>query len=134
MRSVDLPPTKLQVRLFGSLTVTIDRKPMPKLRTRSGNWLFALLILQRGQPVQREWLAQTLWPESSLLAARDNLRHSLSDLRKALGTEAVRLSAPTPTTLRLNIVEAEVDVLDFDAKIESGNVADTEHAVGLYQN
>src|SRR4051812_41170292 len=117
MPSTDPQTTSLRIGLFGTFSVTIGGQPMRKLRTRTGNWLLALLALRHGAPVEREWLAQALWPESAPTVANDNLRHCLTDLRKALGPEAVRLSSPTRTTLRLDVDGADVDVFNFKAAI-----------------
>ncbi len=69
----------------------------------------ALLTLRQGAPVERAWLAATLWPDSFLLRAQYNLRRCLSDLRTALGTESYRIETPTSRTVRLELSGAEVD-------------------------
>src|SRR5688572_13726369 len=56
------PP--LTLRLFGSLEALRDGIPLPRLHSRKSLWLLALLVLRR-TPVDRSWLAGTLWPESS---------------------------------------------------------------------
>ena len=61
--------------------------------------LLALLCLRYDRPLDRNWLAGTLWPDSSESGTLANLRNSLKDLRRALGTEAERLVTPTPRTL-----------------------------------
>src|SRR5262245_17519289 len=80
-------------RLFGPLEVRVDGRPLPRLRTRRGEWLLALLILRAGRPVERGWLASVLWPDSREERARYNLRRTLADLRDALGTQADRLQS-----------------------------------------
>ncbi len=126
--------SKLRIRLFGTVTVHIDGEPIRKRRTRSGDWLLSLLVLRRGKPVEREWLAHTLWPESGQAVARGNLRHCLSDLRKSLGEEAGRLTAPSSTTLRLDMSGVDVDVFDFDATTEANSNADMPRAIAYYQS
>src|SRR2546421_301914 len=91
----------LTARLFGPFVVLIDGEPIPRLHTRKGQWLFALLTLRRGLDVERSWLAGTLWPDSREDQARSSLRMSLADLRRALGSESYRLVFPTSRTLRL---------------------------------
>src|SRR5262249_50682995 len=86
---------------------------------RKSQWLLALLALRQGREVSREWLAETLWPESDPSKALGNLRQSLAnDLRPALGTSASLLRAPTKTNLCLEASEVWVDVTAFDAAIE----------------
>lgn len=92
---------------------------MPPMRTRSVEWLLALLALRPGRDVPRSWLAGTLWPESREEQALHNLRDDLMFLRKALGPEAGRLHCPDRRTLRLELGGADVDVLRFDAAVRT---------------
>ncbi|MBC7806561.1 MAG: tetratricopeptide repeat protein [Akkermansiaceae bacterium] len=106
----------LRMQLFGTMEVRVGGEPMPRLRSRKGLWLLALLTLRAGRDVERDWLAGVLWPEHRDDAARRSLRQSLHDLRSALGPEATRLSCESPRTLRLDISSgAWVDVVEFDA-------------------
>src|SRR5689334_17869763 len=75
------------IQLFGPLRILIDGDPLPRLRPRSVEGLLALLILRQGWPVERSWLAGTLWPDSEETQALHNLRNGLLVLRKALGRE-----------------------------------------------
>jgi DNA-binding SARP family transcriptional activator len=121
----------LIIHLFGPSEVRVNGTPLPHLRTRKGQWLLALLVLQAGRPVERDWLTGILWPDS--LRFRESLRMSLKDLRRALGPEACRLYSPTPRTLALELAGAEVDVLAFDAAIARGDLASLHEAVALYR-
>lgn len=125
-----LPP--LDIRLFGPLEIRIQDRPLPKLRTRKGYWLLALLVLRHGRPVERDWIAGTLWPDSDQSQAYASLRRALTDLRQAIGADAMRLCAPTPQTLCLDLTGARVDVLDFDAAVSTGDPAALQQAVELY--
>src|ERR1700745_3662792 len=106
---MDLAP--LSIRLFGACEVRIGSTTMRRLRTRSVEWLLALLVLRHGRDLSRSWLAGTLWPESSEANALYNLRRDLVELRRALGPAADRLRAPDRATLRLDLTGAEVDVI-----------------------
>src|SRR5205823_6742384 len=101
----------LEIRLFGAAEARVRGEPIAALRTRSGWWALALLALRDGRPVERRWLAGTLWPESSESLAFANLRRSLNDLRHALGDQAYRLRSPSPRLLSLDLSGAAVDVL-----------------------
>ncbi|MBC8104713.1 MAG: hypothetical protein H7Z41_19230, partial [Cytophagales bacterium] len=61
--SVVPPVAPLTITLFGPLSVLVNGQPIPHLRSRKAQWLLALLTLRGGRPVQREWLAGTLWPD-----------------------------------------------------------------------
>src|SRR6476646_3508404 len=94
----------LALHLFGPFEVRLHGRPLPRLRSRKGHWLLALLTLRSpasGYPgeVDRSWLAGTLWPDSPETAALASLRSCLKDLRRALGAEAARLHAQTPRLL-----------------------------------
>src|ERR1051325_11392865 len=81
----------LEIRLFGVFEARVHGVPLPRLRTRKGEWLLALLALRAGRETERTWLAGLLWPDSPEPQALQNLRVSLADLRRALGSEAHRL-------------------------------------------
>jgi predicted ATPase/DNA-binding SARP family transcriptional activator/Tfp pilus assembly protein PilF len=124
--------TDLQVRLFGPLTVRVEGAPLPPLRTRKVAWLFALLVLNHERPVERTWLAATLWPDSDHRESLKNLRNSLHDLRHALGSQETRIQSPTPGTLQLDLEGTDVDLLEFDASIKRGDPLSLREAVALY--
>ena len=75
----------LEVRLLGKFEVSHDGKIIA-IPSRPAQSLFAYLILNAGTAHRREKLAGMLWPDSLDETARDNLRHALWRLRKALQT------------------------------------------------
>src|SRR5439155_16003175 len=103
------------------------------LRSRKGQWLLALLVLHRGRPAARDWLAGTLWPDSPNAQAMYNLRRNLSDLRGALGAAGARLRTGSPHTLALDLEDAFVDVARFDDLTARGDGPSLEAAVRLYR-
>jgi hypothetical protein len=116
-----MTPPPLAICLFGPLRVTVRGAPLPRVRTRSVEWLLALLTLRHGRPVQRAWLAGTLWPESSSSRALQSLRDDLLRLRQALGAESSRIQAPARDSLTIDLTGAVVDLLEFDAAIRAGD-------------
>jgi predicted ATPase/class 3 adenylate cyclase len=127
---IDLP---LILNLFGTFETRLHGQPLPRLRTRKGHSLLALLALRAGREAERAWLAGTLWPDNNDALARNSLRTCLADLRRALGREAGRLSSPGPRSLALDLTGAAVDVLAFDAAILQGDLPSLEQAVSLYR-
>src|SRR4051794_36441915 len=117
MTQLPYGPYGLSLRLFGPFDARVGGAPMPALRSRKGQWALALLVLRHGREVERGWLAGTLWPENTESEALSHLRRTLTDLRRALGDQAYRLSAPTPHTLRLDLEGALVDVIEFDDRV-----------------
>jgi predicted ATPase/DNA-binding SARP family transcriptional activator len=73
----------LEIRLLGRFEVSRDGKPVA-ITSRPAQSLFAYLILNAGTSHRREKLAGMLWPDSLEETARDNLRHALWRMRKAL--------------------------------------------------
>lgn len=123
----------IDLRLFGPMAIRVCGRTIPRLRTRKGLWLLALLSLRAGRDVERSWLAGTLWPECDEAHALRSLRQSLHDLRLALGSESWRLKSDSPRSLRFDISDAFIDTIEFEALIETGDAASVESAVNLYR-
>jgi predicted ATPase/class 3 adenylate cyclase len=132
MSAPSTPPI-LVLTLFGPVEAHIHGKPLPRLRSRKGLGLLALLALRHGATIERSWLAGTLWPESAEPQALASLRITLKDLRQALGEAAGALRSPTARTLALDLAAAAVDVVAFDAAIARGDAATLGEAVALYR-
>jgi DNA-binding SARP family transcriptional activator len=133
MTLTDHATTAFSLRLFGPLDVRLSGEPLPRLRSRKGQWLLALLTLRHDAEVSRSWLAGLLWPDSSEAQALAGLRNSLMDLRRAMGPEGHRLESPTPATLRLRLDAAEADVVAFDEALARGDTPSLDQAVSLYR-
>lgn len=129
----DCATTGFSLRLFGPLDVRLSGEPLPRLRSRKGQWLLALLALRHNAEVSRSWLAGLLWPESAEPQALASLRNSLMDLRRAMGPEAHRLQSPSPATLRLRLEDAEADVVAFDEALSRGDAPSLDRAISLYR-
>jgi predicted ATPase/DNA-binding SARP family transcriptional activator len=123
----------LVIHLFGPFEARLHGQPLPRLHSRKGQWLLALLVLRHGRAVERAWLSGTLWPDSSEEAANASLRNTLKDLRRALGSEAGRLRSPTTRSLSLDLDGAHADVLAFDVATAHGDAVALERAVKLYR-
>lgn len=129
--------TSLRLQLFGSVQAWVGDAPIPRLRTRKGYLLLALLALRGGGALSRDWLIGTLWPESDQESGAMSLRRALHDLRAALGEAAAVLESPDKRHLRFNPALAEVDALAFTAQAtrfeRSQALEAAESAVALYQ-
>src|ERR1041385_4531249 len=75
----------LEVHLLGTFSVR-HKNHQINIASRPAQSLFAYLILTDGTAHRRERLAGMLWPDSLEETARDNLRHALWRMRKALET------------------------------------------------
>ncbi len=126
-------PGALQIHLLGPPHMSCNGKPLRPLSIKKGYWLLALLILHRKAPLQRKWLAETLWPDSEFTdQTYGRLRTTLCRLRSSLGDEKWRLQSATDDTLWLDLTDTEVDVLSFDRAIARGDMEALKTAVGLY--
>ncbi len=76
----------LEIRLLGTFEVKQGKNAIA-ISSRPAQSLFAFLILSVGTAHRREKLAGMLWPDSLEETARDNLRHALWRIRKALPTK-----------------------------------------------
>jgi predicted ATPase/DNA-binding SARP family transcriptional activator len=76
----------LEVKLLGKFEVSHGGKTIA-ITSRPAQSLVAYLILNAGTAHRREKLAGLLWPDSLEETARDNLRHALWRLRKALPSQ-----------------------------------------------
>lgn len=133
--STDATHPALDIRLLGGLVVHIDGAPMPKLRSRQGYRLLALLALRHGKSVERAFIATALWPDTTTESALSLLRRSLTDLRAALGEAGGRLESPSRHTLRLNMqAPARLDVIGFEQAASALSVrSNLDSAIALYR-
>lgn len=118
---------------FGPMQVLVQGQPLPHLRSRKALWLLALLTLHQNRPVQREWLAEILWPDVDRPQSLRSLRVILSELKRALGSQGERLQSPTRSLLSLDLTGATVDVLTFDTAVTRNIPSALEQAVSLYR-
>jgi len=89
----------LEIRLFGPPSVQIGGEPLPRLKTRKGLWLLALLALRHGRDVDRVWLAGTLWPDADEAISLTYLRQTLTDLQYIVNRILFQQDQSTPKVM-----------------------------------
>ncbi|MBB4845922.1 DNA-binding SARP family transcriptional activator [Paucibacter oligotrophus] len=89
----DTPHARPRLRLLGGFELCNAQGEPQALPYDKARALLAMLALQTG-PLQREGLAETLWPDSALPQARANLRRALFDLRRCLDGLGLQPSLP----------------------------------------
>jgi predicted ATPase/DNA-binding SARP family transcriptional activator len=101
----------LRVRLLGGFSVATGDGVVEERawRLRKAKTLVKLLALAPERRLHRERLADLLWPDRDGDAAANNLHQALHAARRAIGTEALRL------TDGVVALDAEVDVDAFEA-------------------
>jgi len=120
----DAPRTEksLRIELLGGLRIVVAGEPLPAeaWKRRKARDIFAYLVSLRGRAVPRARLIDLYWPDTDADAAHDNLRVTISAIRKALGdvvkyeANGYRFAAPADTT---------IDAEQFDAHMESARQA-----------
>jgi predicted ATPase/DNA-binding SARP family transcriptional activator len=124
----------LLTNLLGAFDVRNDDQPVA-LASRPAQSLFAYLILHPGTAHRREKLAGLLWPDSLEETARDNLRHALWRLRKALpaGPEARYLLADDLTIAFNASAEYRLDAADLEKLGEGASAEELIAVLSQYQ-
>jgi DNA-binding SARP family transcriptional activator/tetratricopeptide (TPR) repeat protein len=119
-----LKSTQMQAefRLLGPLEVLVDGREL-ELRRPMQRSLLALLLLRAGEVVSTDRLVEELWAGQPPKTAVGSLQNLVSELRKALGPDAVKTRAPGYV---LAIEPARVDFHRFERLV--AQVADTENA------
>ena len=122
----------LQVRLLGQFDVRIDDQPI-HISSRTGQALFAYLVLTAGTLHRRERLAGVLWPDSADDTARHNLRTELWRVRKTLGASAIHLRAEELTVSFEVDADVWLDVAQLDRPTAPDGLNDLGDQLELYR-
>jgi DNA-binding SARP family transcriptional activator len=113
---------EVAIRLCGPLAVEIGgRRIESQLPSRQGRLAFAYLVLHRHRQVDRDELAEALWPGRDPATAEAGLNPLLSKLRRTLGADAI----DGRSLLRLRLPDAWVD---FEAALEAIHRAESSVA------
>jgi class 3 adenylate cyclase/tetratricopeptide (TPR) repeat protein len=100
----------VEVRLLGPLEVGVSGRAL-RLTRQKQRALLALLALRAGEVVSTDRIVEELWGETPPKAALGSLQNLVSDLRKALGPEALLTRSPGYV---LAIDPDQVDVHRFE--------------------
>lgn len=100
------------VRLFGHAAIEHNGDVQPLAVPPKAVVLLALLLAGADRPINREWLAERLWPDEDLTGARTNLRRHVHLLTKVLGDDALVLTRHTAQWNASSPVRA--DVVEFN--------------------
>jgi DNA-binding SARP family transcriptional activator/predicted ATPase len=125
----------LRVCLFGQPRFDFDGLPLKFSVLPKTLPLCAYLLLQRAQPVARDTVAFTLWPDRRESGARANLRRHLHDLRRALpgGQSQPAWILSDADTVQWNPAAAVwLDVAEFERASASAAATVLAEAVALY--
>lgn len=128
--------TQLALALLGPFQAQHNDKPITGFESMRARALLLYLAVEKAHPHPREALVELLWPELPTGAGAANLRHTLANLRKAIGDQ--QATPPflliTPTTLQFNAASAAAIDLDrFQALLTQPAPDALEEALALYR-
>ena len=110
----------MRYRLLGNLAVANEDGTSVAIPAAKRRALLAILLLQRGRPIQRDALIDALWGDAPPDAAADSLFAHVSRLRREIGGEAIR---SVPGGYELPLRADELDVLVVDSEVAAGRRA-----------
>jgi LuxR family maltose regulon positive regulatory protein len=117
------PIKSMTIEMFGAFRVILNGQPVTPdaWKRRRAPELLALLIANRGRPVPRARLIDTYWPDSEADAAHDNLRVTITAIRKAVG-DVIKYEANAYRFAP--IANTTVDVDSFDEHMERARASE----------
>jgi len=124
----------LEVHLLGTFSVR-HKNHQINIASRPAQSLFAYLILNAGTAHRREKLAGMLWPDSLEETARDNLRHALWRMRKALeSASSTRLLQADDVTISFKeSSDYWLDVAELEKVSENASADELMEVLSHYQ-
>jgi DNA-binding SARP family transcriptional activator len=125
---------RLRMLLFGGFEARLDDVPLALRLPRKAVGLLACLAAAPGLSVSRAALAGRLWGGRRAEQARHSVRQALLSTRQALGGAgcAAALSVGDDA-LALDRAFVDVDVMDFERRLDDGSVDALEEAAALYR-
>jgi DNA-binding SARP family transcriptional activator len=131
----------LTVEVLGQFDIRLDGQPI-EIPTHTAQSLLAYLLLNRDAAHRRARLAGLFWPDTGESNARNNLRHALWRLRKAIGHDylltdnvSVTFDVNSDYWLDAAVLESTIDdERPVDELMEAVAVYDGELLPGFYDD
>jgi len=117
----------LEVQLFGPLEVR-DGDRVLDVRRRKQRALLAVLALRAGEAVSVDRLVEDIWGETPPKTARHALENYVSDLRRTIGSDAIRTE---PAGYVLAVGLEQVDVLRLEHALDRAGESNADRAARL---
>jgi DNA-binding SARP family transcriptional activator len=125
---------RLRICLLGGFEPCLDAAPLGLRLPRKAMGLLACLAAAPDLTVTRAALGARLWGGSRPEQARHSVRQALLSTRQALGGAGCSAALSiTEETLGLDRDFADVDVAEFEARLDDGSVSALEEAAALYR-
>lgn len=120
---------RIRLQLLGGFAVESQDGAPPGPLPRKARALLAFLAIAHPPAQPRHRLAELLWPDRADSAARMSLRQALASVRRQAGD----VLATDQDSVRLVAHAVSVDVHDFQALAQAGDVASSRRALDLYR-
>ena len=112
----------LSVRLFGGFELaTLDGEPLA-LTARKARAVLAVLVLEEGRWLSREWVAGLLWGDSAETKARNSLNQALYEIRKLETAVSATIVEKEAERVRLVSGSVDSDVRAFEVTLSDKTV------------
>ena len=122
------------VLLFGTVTVTSPSGEKVVFPGRYSEALFAALCLNPGVHLDRDVLAERLWPSLELTSKRTRLRQELAQLKRLVGlSEEGGLLVQGRATVAVDAERLTTDLAQFLQMTRQGDMESLRSAVALYR-
>jgi DNA-binding SARP family transcriptional activator len=115
----------LDISLLGEMRVALDDSVVPAPRSSRAMALLGFLLVHRGAPQRREYVAAQFWPDSPESQARTNLRRELHSLRAGLPEVTRWLTTDGGTLLWRLDPDCRLDIEAFEAAADAASAAAT---------
>jgi len=123
---------RLSLRLFGGFLLRADARGRA-VPARKAQAMLAYLAVRAGRAHARETLTGLLWSDAAEAQARQSLRQTLVQVRRALAGGARRCLVTQGDTVTLDPSAVDLDVARFEDLTCKGTVDSLETAVALYR-
>lgn len=124
----------LHVVFLGGFSLTLDGRMVDRPVRPRVQSLLALLILNAGKPLPREWIGECLWPERTPEQSLGNVRRLLFDLRHELPEIASIIRANVNSLLWPGDADWTADVQELErAARDAEHLTDIRKAAELYR-
>ena len=115
---------KIEISCFGKLVVLIDEVPVKWDRAKAQE-LFAFLLMNHNQYINKDTIIEQLWPEYDFSKALSILQTVVYSIRNTFSTVEHRVKLQySQSKYCLTIVDANIDLFEFQEQLEmvrSGN-------------
>jgi TolB-like protein len=113
-------PVKMRASLFGRFQMTASDGSEIVISNKRARTILAILLLNPGEPIDRDYLSKLLWPGRFEAQARASLRQCLLDLSKLLAAADCDLLHVSRNRISLYPASVQSDLNDLEKALADG--------------